>query len=347
MKTFRRFHTRVALFVVVGLLAIAVGAGLALASNNKVAPIGTGIVVINTNLAYQNAAAAGTGIVLTSSGEILTNNHVITGATTIKVVVPGTGHTYTARVVGYSRTGDVAVLQLQSASNLKTISVGDSSKLTVGQAVTGVGNAGGTGRFTSATGVVTGLGKSITANDESGGSEQLVGLIETNAGIQAGDSGGPLLDSASRVIGMDTAASAGVGFQQAAESDAYAIPINKALTIAKAIEAGKASATVHIGATAFLGIQVESVDSGGGFGDVSPSSGALIAGVVSGGPAANAGLVAGDVITAINGSAISSPTVIPAMILKLKPADQITVTFNDQFGTSQTATITLGTGPAQ
>jgi S1-C subfamily serine protease len=271
---------------------------------------------------------------------------VITGATTIKVVVPGTGHTYAARVVGYSRTGDIAVLQLQNASNLKTISLGDSSKLTVGQAVTGVGNAGGTGHFTSATGVVTGLGKSITANDESGGSEQLVGLIETNAGIQAGDSGGPLLDSASRVVGMDTAASAGFGYQQASESDAYAIPINKALTIAKAIGAGKASATVHIGATAFLGVQVEPVTSGG-FGDVAPSAGALIAGVVSGGPAANAGLVAGDVITAIDGTAISSPTVIPAMILKLKPAAQITVTFTDQFGTSQTATITLGTGPAQ
>jgi S1-C subfamily serine protease len=346
MRHLRRFHIRVALFVVTGLVAIAVGAGLALASNTKVAPIGTGIVVINTNLAYQNAAAAGTGMVLTSSGEILTNNHVITGATTIKVVVPGTAHTYTARVVGYSRTGDVAVLQLQAASNLKTIAIGDSSKLTVGQAVTGVGNAGGTGRFTSATGVVTGLGKSITANDESGGSEQLVGLVETNAGIQAGDSGGPLLDSASHVIGMDTAASAGVGFQQAAESDAYAIPINKALTIAKAIEGGKASATVHIGATPFLGVQVEPVTSGG-FGDVAPSSGALIAGVVAGGPAANAGLVEGDVITAINGQAIASPTVIPGIILKLKPATQITVTFNDQSGTSQTATITLGTGPAQ
>jgi S1-C subfamily serine protease len=346
MTRFRRFHIRVALLVVAGLMAVAVGAGLALASNNRVAPIGSGIVVINTNLAYQNSAAAGTGMVLTSSGEILTNNHVITGATTIRVVVPGTGHRYTARVLGYSRTADVAVLQLQSASNLKTISAGDSSKLTVGQAVKGVGNAGGTGSFTSATGVVTGLGKSITANDEAGGSEELVGLIETNAGIQAGDSGGPLLDRAGRVIGMDTAASAGFGFQQAAESDAYAIPINKALTIAKAIAAGKASATVHIGATAFLGVQVEPVSSGG-FGDVTPSAGALIAGVVSGGPAAGAGLVQGDVITAINGKAISSPTVIPAIILKLKPTNQITVTFNDQFGTSQTATITLGTGPAQ
>jgi S1-C subfamily serine protease len=346
MTSFRRFHVRVVLFVVTGLVAIAVGAGLALASNTKAAPIGTGVVVIDTNLAYQNSTAAGTGMVLTSSGEILTNNHVISGATTIKVVVPNTGHKYTARVVGYSRSGDVAVLQLQGASNLKTISIGDSSKLTVGQAVTGLGNAGGSGSSTSATGVVTGLGKSITASDEQGGSEQLVGLIETNAGIQAGDSGGPLLDSAGRVIGMDTAASAGVGFQQAAASDAYAIPIGKAITIAKAIESGKASSTVHIGATAFLGIQVESLASAGdGAGSSGP--GALIAGVVSGGPAASGGLVAGDVITSLNGKAISSATAIPSIILKLKPGAKVAVTYSDQFGTSQTTTITLGTGPAQ
>jgi S1-C subfamily serine protease len=348
MTSFRRFHIRVVLFVVTGLVAIAVGAGLALASN-KAAPIGTGVVVINTNLGYQNSAAAGTGMVLTSSGEILTNNHVISGATTIKVVVPNTTHKYTARVVGYSRTADVAVLQLQNASNLKTISVGDSSKLTVGQAVTGLGNAGGTGSLTSATGTITGLGKSITASDEAGGSEQLVGLIETNAGIQAGDSGGPLLDSAGRVIGMDTAASAGVGFQQAAASDAFAIPIGKATTIAKEIEAGKTSTTVHIGATAFLGIQVESLDSAGpGFGNGGSSgTGALVAGVVSGGPAASGGLVAGDVITALNGKEISSPTAIPSIILKLKPGAKIAVTYSDQLGTSQTTNITLGTGPAQ
>ena len=88
-------------------------------------PIGTGVVVIETNLAYQNAAAAGTGIVLTSSGRILTNNHLIAGATTIRVVVPKTTHTYTARVVGYDTTADVAVLQLQKASHLKTVTTGN------------------------------------------------------------------------------------------------------------------------------------------------------------------------------------------------------------------------------
>jgi S1-C subfamily serine protease len=345
MKIVRRFPRRVVLLVVVGLLVAAVGAGIALA-RGKATPIGTGVVVIDTNLAYQGSAAAGTGMVLTSSGEVLTNNHVISGATTIKVVVPKTGHSYTARVLGYDRAADVALLQLQGASNLKTVSIG-SAKLTVGAAVTALGNAGGTGSITSATGKVTGLGKSITASDDQGASEQLTGLIETNAAVEPGDSGGPLVNSQGKVVAMDTAASSGFGFQSVSATDAYAIPIAKALTIAHAISSGRASATVHVGATAFLGIEVESVDSlGYGYGGESVS-GALIAGVVSGGPAASAGLAAGDVMTAIDGHTVSSPAAIPALVLAKKPGARVTVTYVDQYGTSHTATVTLGSGPAQ
>jgi S1-C subfamily serine protease len=282
--------------------------------------------------------------VLTSSGEVLTNNHVISGATTIKVVVPKTGQSYTARVLGYDRSADVALLQLQGASNLKTVSI-SSAKLRVGATVKALGNAGGTGSITSATGTVTGLGRSITASDDQGGSEQLTGLIETNAGIEPGDSGGPLVNGKGQVVGMDTAASSGFGFQDVSATDAYAIPIAKALTIAHAISSGKASATVHIGPTAFLGIQVESVDALG-YGYQS-ASGALIAGVVSGGPAASAGLAAGDVITAINGHTVSSPSGIPALVLTKKPGAKITVTYLDQSGASHTASVKLGSGPAQ
>ena len=227
-------------------------------------PIGTGVVVIDTNLAYQGAAAAGTGMVLTSSGEILTNNHVIRGATTIKVVVPGTKHTYTARVLGYDATRDVAVLQLQNASSLQDRRHRQLVRLAVGAKVTAVGNANGTGTLTSAKGTVTGLGKSISVQNDSGGTEQLSSLIETNAALQPGDSGGPLLNGSGKVVGMDTAASTGSGFGFAAynrSTDAYAIPINTAMTIAKQIVAGTGSATVHIGGTAFLGIDVASVQS--------------------------------------------------------------------------------------
>jgi S1-C subfamily serine protease len=346
MKIVRKLPRRFVLLVVVGLLVAWVGARIAFA-HGKATPIGTGVVVIDTNLAYQGGAAAGTGMVLTSSGEVLTNNHVISGATTIKVVVPKTGHSYSARVVGYDRTADVALLQLQGASNLKTVSI-SSAKLPVGATVTALGNAGGSGSITSATGMVTGLGKSITASDDQGGSEQLTGLIETNAGIEPGDSGGPLVNSQGQVVGMDTAASSGFGFQGVSATDAYAIPIAKALTVAHAISSGTASATVHIGATAFLGIEVESVNTPGYYGGPGASaSGALIAGVVSGGPAASAGLAAGDVITAINGHTVSSPPAISALVLTKKPGAKIRVVYVDQSGTSHTASVTLGSGPAQ
>ena len=201
-----RIHVRTALVALIALVAIGTGTAFA-ATRTTSHPIGTGVVVIETNLAYQNAAAAGTGIVLTSSGRILTNNHVIAGATTIRVVVPKTTHTYTARVVGYDTTADVAVLQLQKASHLKTVTTGNASSLKLGARVTAVGNAGGTGRLTSSRGNVTGLNRSITVQGDNGTTEQLTGLIETNAALQPGDSGGPLLNSAGRVVGIDTAAS--------------------------------------------------------------------------------------------------------------------------------------------
>jgi S1-C subfamily serine protease len=345
MKIVLKLPRRVVLLVVVGLLAAAVGAGIALA-HDAAKPIGSGVVDIDTNLAYQGGAAAGTGMVLTSSGEVLTNNHVISGATTIKVVVPKTGHSYRARVVGYDKTADVAVLQLQGASNLKTVSA-SSAKLSVGTKVKALGNAGGTGAIASATGTVTALGKSITASEGAGAAEQLSGLIETNAGVQPGDSGGPLVNSHGQVVGMDTAASSGFGLQPVSATDAYAIPIAKALTIAHAISSGKASATVHIGATAFLGVEVESLVAPGYGGQGPSASGALVAGVVPGGPADSAGLAAGDVITAINGHTVSSPATVSALVLTKKPGAKITVVYVDQSGASHTASLTLGSGPPQ
>ena len=220
-----------------------------------------GLVDINTTLGYQQEQAAGTGIVLTSNGVILTNNHVIDGATSISVTDVGNHKTYTASVVGYDRTKDIAVLQLHNASGLQTATLGNSSNVSVGEDVVGVGNAGGTGGTPSAAGgTVTALNQSITASDEGDGtSEQLSGLIETNADIQPGDSGGALVNTSGQVLGVDTAASAGFSFQyngQSSGNQGFAIPINTALSIARAIEAGNASSTVHIGETAFLGVEI-------------------------------------------------------------------------------------------
>src|SRR5579862_1617809 len=330
---------RIGLLVAVVSVAL-LSAGLALA-RSKASPVGDGVVVINTNLAYEGDQAAGTGMVLTSSGEVLTNNHVISGATTVRVVVPGADRSYGARVVGYSVASDVAVLQLSGASNLKTVTAA-AGKPVVGQAVRAVGNAGGTGSLSTARGSITGIGRTITASDGSR-AERLTGLIETNAALQPGDSGGPLLDRSGRVVGMDTAAetSVGYGFQETAASDGYAIPIGRALAIAKLIVSGTSSATVHIGATAFLGVQVTSA----GYGyDV---TGAAIAAVVPGGPADSAGLLPGDVITAAGGKTVSSPDALTTMLLSKKPGAKLEVAFMDQTGASQNVVVTLGSGPPQ
>lgn len=344
IKVLSRFHARLILATIVAVAALGVGAGLAFARSSA-ATIGTGVVVVDTKLGYESGAAAGTGIVLTSSGEVLTNNHVIQGATTVTVVVPGTTHHYSGKVVGYDVSADVAVIQLSGASNLKTASLGDSSKVTTGQAVQALGNAGGTGTLTPASGTVTGLAKAITVSDDQGGTESLRGLIETNAALQPGDSGGPLLNSNGQVIGMDTAASTSFTFQAASASDAYAIPINTARTIAKQIESGKATTAVHIGPTGFLGVEIASTNRFG-FGGAT-STGAVIAGTVAGGPAASAGLTAGEVVTAINGHTVSSPSAITSLILTKKPGVKITVTYTDQSGTSHVTTVTLGSGPPQ
>ncbi|WP_081416302.1 S1C family serine protease [Gryllotalpicola ginsengisoli] len=315
-----------------------------------------GIVLIDTTLGYESSEAAGTGMVLTSSGEVLTNNHVIEGATSISVEIPTTGKTYTATVVGTDATDDVAVLQLKDASGLTTADLDTAGDVHVGDDVIGVGNAGGGGELLAAEGEVTALDQSITTEAEgSVASESLTGLIETDAAIEAGDSGGPLYDADGEVIGMDTAAAASGAAQ------GYAIPIDDALSIAEKIVAGQSGDGIVIGYPAFLGVEItdDSAESGsaaGGFGasagssaqfgDSSTVAGAQIAGVVSGGPAAAAGLEAGDVITALDGQAISSSDDLTAALAEHEPGDRVTVTWTDTAGASHTATVTLTEGPA-
>lgn len=276
-------------------------------------------------------------MVLTSSGVILTNNHVIRDATAIKVVVPTTGRSFTARVVGYDASDDVAVLQAGGASNLKTISVGDSSTLDTGQPVTALGNAGGTGALRAASGTVTGIDRAITVGDDQGGSESLAGMIETNAAVQPGDSGGPLMNSSGQVVGMDTAASVGSGYEQASSSTGFAIPIDKARWIALQIMGGHASDAIHLGGTAFLGVEVEGNSYGG--------SGAVITSVVPDSPAAAAGLAPGDLITSFGGRAVSSPTALTTIVTTQKPGARTSATYVDQDGATQTVNVALASGP--
>jgi S1-C subfamily serine protease len=303
----------------------------------KVAPA---LVDVNTALSYEHGEAAGTGIVLTSDGIVLTNNHVIAGATSVSVTDVGNGHTYPGTVLGYDRIHDIAVIQLQSASGLQAASIGNSGKVSVGDEVVGMGNAGGAGGTpSSAAGTVTALNQSITADDESNGtSEQLTGLIQTNANIQPGDSGGALVNASGQVVGMDTAASSSFQFQNSSNDQGFAIPINQALSIAGQIRAGQASDDVHIGPTAFLGVLVSTTGS---------NSGATLSSVVSGGPAANAGLTGGDTITTVGGKTVSSPSNLTTIISRYAPGDKVSVSWVDSSGSSHQATVQLVSGPPQ
>jgi S1-C subfamily serine protease len=237
---------------------------------------------------------------------------------------------------------------LQGASGLKTVNLGDSSAVKAGDKVVAIGNAGGRGGIPSAvTGKVTALGRSITASDQAAGtSEQLTGLIESNANLAPGDSGGPLVDSSGQVIGIDTAGASGVQLtSQQASTQAFAVPINTAVTIAGQIEAGHAAGTVHIGATGLLGVEV--LSSGSGFpGAAGTGAGVTVAGVAPGSPAAAAGLRPGDQITSVAGHAVTSPTGIQDALAAHHPADKVTVTWTGQAGQSHTATVTLAAGPA-
>jgi len=304
-----------------------------------------GIVDIYTNLGYQQASAAGTGIVLTSSGEILTNNHVIRGATSIKVIVLDTGHSYKASVVGYTVDHDIAVLQVKNAPALTPATLGNSSSVKSGDTITTLGNAGGAGGApSSSTGKIIGLGRSITARDDSGGSETLTGLFETDAALQPGDSGGPMVNDAGQVIAIDTAASTSFTYQNSA-SRGFAIPINRATTLAAQMVAGKASTSVHIGPTAFLGVSVQS--SSPYYTQGSPTSGLFVGGVVKGSPLAKVGIVSGDIVTKFDGKALVTPARLTALVVTKSPGDTVEVRWVDQYGTAHVATITLATGPPQ
>jgi S1-C subfamily serine protease len=218
---------------------------------NKVEP---GLVVINTTLNYSDEAAAGTGMVINSDGLVLTNNHVIESSTKITATVTTTGKTYPATVIGYDETSDVALIRLQGAAGLRTVPIGNSAAATTGEPVVALGNAEGTGAIVPAGGQVTGLDKTVTASGEAtaADTETLHGMIQFNAGLVPGDSGGPLNTSAGQVIGMDTAGDSTSTGQQPPEG--FAIPIDTALSIATQIAAGHASATVSVGYPPVIGI---------------------------------------------------------------------------------------------
>ena len=337
---------------------------------NEVEP---GIVDVTSNLQYLQETAEGTGFVIdAAAGLVLTNNHVIDDATSITVTPVTSGKSYPARVVGYDLTDDIAVLQLQGATGLKAVTLGDSAQLRVGTPVLAIGNeAGQGGSPTVAPGVISSLDRTIVAIDQSSGlTEILHGMMQTNADIRPGDSGGPLADAAGQVIGIDTAAGGNTVYS------GYVIPIDQALPIAKRIEAGQPGARIQIGLPASLGVLLPDSTSGdpqrqasqelrqtgaiSGSGSnctsgdttaipasIAPaSSGALVDGVLCGTVAATAGIFAGDVITSIGGRAVTSPGSLTAIISRYRPGSRAALAWVSPGGSLHTAVVTLDAGPA-
>jgi S1-C subfamily serine protease len=327
------------------------GSGQGLSAQAIASKVSPAVVDVNTAIDAFGAGgqprgeAAGTGVLLTSSGEVLTNNHVIVGATSIRVTIQGYG-SHTATVIGADPSDDVALLQVGGVSGLPAATLADSSRLTVGQRVVAIGNALGRGGPPAVTeGSISALGRSLTVDGRNGRAENLSDLIQTDAPISPGDSGGPLVNESGQVVGIITAAAAASPFQ-GVSSEGFAIPVNAAVDIVNEIRAGHATSDIIIGQTGFMGVQVRNLDaqtaSQLGLG---VTSGALVVGVVPGTPAADAGIPTDAVITAVDGQQIASADELGPVIYTHKPGQRIAVTWVDRNGT-HTATISLIIGPA-
>jgi S1-C subfamily serine protease len=289
------------------------------------AALSAGVVLINAETS--EGTAAGTGMVLSADGTVLTNYHVVAGSTEVEVTIVDTGDSFTAEVLGFDQTRDVALLQLDGASGLTTITV-DEDAVSKGDAVSAVGNADGRNELTRADGEVTALDRSLTVSSDSpwGATEDLSGMIQTNAGAVPGDSGGPMFDAEGEVLGMTTAGST-------REGTSYAVPIASALGVVQTIEAGTDVGTTRVGPAAFLGVKV--ADTG------TSTRGKTVTEVVADSPAAKAGIKAGSTLTEVNGTTITADTNLAEVIRTLEPGARVSVKWIAPNGSSKEAEVTM------
>ncbi len=276
--------------------------------------------------------AAGTGMVLSSTGLVLTNYHVVAGSTELSVKVVDSKDSYVATVLGFDQAKDVAVLRLKNASGLDTVTT-NTDQLSVGNGVSAVGNAEGGGKLVRANGKVTALDQALTVSSDSpwGSSEDLSGLIATTAAAVPGDSGGPMFNANAQVIGMTTAGSTKDG-------TSYAVPIATALAVVEQIKAGQDAGTVRVGPAGYLGVRVADSSSNG-------SSSSTVTGVVSGSPAAKAGITVGSQITKVGSTTVTADTNVAAAIRAVEPGAKVKIEWTTATGKTKSATVTMGSSP--
>lgn len=289
-----------------------------------------GVLLVNT--ALQGGEGAGTAMVLTADGLAVTNYHVVDNSTTVEVEVAATGEKHEATVLGYDASADVAVLQIDGVSDLDTVTVDDDGGVDVGDAVAALGNAGGQGFLSEVRGEVTSLDESITTTDQYNGNEtEIGGLIETDADVVPGYSGGPMFDAEGEVIGISTAAAStngqdgptssvpgaqAQGTVQEGGGVSYARPIDEALDVVQAVIDGDEGDGIVIGTPAYLGVSIN------------PSGGeAVVAAAEADTPAGQAGLEEGDVITAIGDTEVSTFDELAAAVASHEPGDTVTITW--------------------
>jgi S1-C subfamily serine protease len=296
------------------------------------------IVDINTVIQTSSGsgAAAGTGMIITSSGEVLTNNHVVDGSTSISVTIAGHAGSYTAHVIGVSPSADVALIQIEGVSGLPTVTLADSSTVKPGDQVVAIGNALGAGGTPSITqGQITAIDQTITASEGNGRSETLNGMLQEDAVISPGDSGGALVNSSGQVIGMITAGEA-QGFRSSSSTVGYAISTNSALEVVNQIRSGQAGNGVYIGPVGYLGVSISIRDT---------SAGALVTGVQAGSPAEQAGITPSSLITQVGSTSVDSSAALGNALHAYKPGASVAITWVDPNGGSHTKNVTLTTGP--
>lgn len=329
-----------ALLVLIGLSAAPASASpTALDQSALLSQVVPGLVDINTTLRYQGAIGAGTGIVLDPEGLVLTNNHVIEGATGITATSLANSQTYPVDVIGFDRASDIALVRMRGAGGLPTAVIGTSSTVAVGDPIAAIGNSSGTDGVPSfAPGNVTQIGASVRATDESGGgSRELFDLIRVAAEIRPGDSGGPLVNSAGQVVGVTVAATLTYRMGGVTGGEGFAIPIDRAMAIANQIRAGVPSGSIHLGDTAFIGVGIADSPLG--------PNGAVVRQVLPDSPARFIGIFGGDVITAVDNIPINSAADLSGVMDTRRPGDTIVLTWIDRAGYPHSAPLVLAKGP--